>query len=194
MVLNVAPRIPFQDTSYNDQLDTNEVMQLLDLMYAHYEITDDADKIAFRSALYKYVFLNGTSDRAEFTGNITVSGAKLSLKPIASWLRGKSRKFFRRLQYDAYDFLTDPANLALRLEVAAKYRGEILGEQQAPCAIDFFKECLSTEEGYIAEPLKQRRIANSWTQRSKGQRRPNVPEFQEPRQSPGGGSAYTDNY
>jgi len=194
MVLKVIPRIPYQDTSYNDQLDTGEVLQLLDLMYANYEITDDADKIAFRGALYKYVMLNGTSDRAEFAGNISVAGAKLSLKPIASWLRGKSRKFFRRLQYDAYDFLTEPGNLPLRLEIAAKYRNEISGEQQAACAIDFFKECLSAEEGHIADPIKHNRIINSWTQRAKGQRRPNVPEFQEPRSSPGGGSGYTDNY
>jgi len=195
MVVEVAPRIPFRDTSYNDQMDSEDALLMLDTMYRSYGLTADDDKIAFREALYKYVFINGTSDRANFEGTITVSGERIRLKTIAPLIHGKSRKFFRRLQYDAHDYLTHSSCLLLRLELAQKYR-EITGEQDAPCAIDFFKEVLSTDQARLAELIKRRRLNNSWSQRSQSTSRRQIPpEFvAEPPPQDNAGGYFRDNY
>lgn len=161
LVLAVDPLIPESVVQANDQLPVTLVLSILDASYNAYDLEDDEHKILFRQRLYHFAFLNGTSDKWEFEGNVTFAGKSLDLGTLAPYLAGKTRKFFRTLQYDAYKYLTDTSALNVRIELINRY-GIVTNESDAVCLVDFFKEChVNGPHRRLAKTVREARINNS---------------------------------
>jgi hypothetical protein len=153
----------FPEVTPSRELGFTEVMTILNRIYAKYQITDDNTKIMLLHKLYNHAFINGTSDREAFKGQIRLDDSIYKLELISEYLSGISRKFFRSLQTHAYKYVTDPANHKLRAEIANKWGG-VLKTEDAFVLIDFFDRVIPQSHRVASERVKQRRLSNKQSQ------------------------------
>lgn len=168
--------IDVNDIATNDCLSKNKAKGILNDMYNTFGLNSEDERETFKYKLLIHAMLNGTSDRLTFDEEVTVGDKKCNLRHIEGYLRGRIRKFFRAFQQEAYDFLTDEVNYELRRKIVDRYGADnnIYEPGHAPILVDFFKQCLSTEEKSLAKNVKQSRVHRSVERRNDQRVRPSV--------------------